>query len=98
MERATRRAWMAATMLMVGLGARAQEPGFRLGDAAKPVSYDWHVAIDPREATFSGQVRIEIEVQRAMPVLWLNATDLKVESAQGQQGGTPGEATADARA
>ena len=96
MERATWRAWMAAGVLMVGLGARAQEPGFRLGDAAKPVSYDWHVAIDPREAAFSGQVRIEIEVQRAMPVLWLNATDLKVESAQVQQEGDRVEATATA--
>ena len=96
MERATKRAWMAAAVLMVGLGARAQEPGFRLGDAAKPVSYDWHVAIDPREAAFSGQVRIEIEVQRTMPVLWLNATDLKVESAQVQQEGNRVEATATA--
>ena len=96
MERSTKRAWMAAMVLMAGLGARAQEPGFRLGDAAKPVSYDWHVAIDPREATFSGQVRIEIEVQRAMPVLWLNATDLKVESAQVQQEGNRVEATASA--
>ena len=96
MERSTKRACMAILMVTMGLGAGAQEPGFRLGDAAKPVSYDWHVAIDPREATFGGQVRIEIEVQRAMPALWLNATDLTVESAQVQQEGTRVEATATA--
>jgi hypothetical protein len=96
METSTTRAWVAAMLLTIGLGANAQEPGFRLGDAAKPVSYEWHLAIDPNETTFGAQVRIEIEIQRATPVLWLNATELKVESAQVHQDGNRVEATATA--
>jgi alanyl aminopeptidase len=61
-------------------------PAFRLGDAAAPVSYDVRLAIDPRETEFSGEVRIALRFNRATPVLWLNATNLRIESAAFEQG------------
>src|SRR5262249_7348259 len=96
MEVSKKRAWTAVALLALGLGAGAQEPRLRLGDAVKPVSYDWHLAVDPGEPTFTAQVRIEIEVQRGMPVLWLTATGLRIEAAEVQQEGGRAEASATA--
>ena len=60
-------------------------PEFRLGDTATPTAYQAHVAIDPRESSFSGEIRIELRFNRAAPVLWLNASGLTVESAEVEQ-------------
>ena len=87
MRAITRRTCAMAALLMLGLGARAETPGFRLGDAARPLAYQWRLAIDPRETTFAGEVRIEIDVQRAMPTLWLNATGLDVDAVELRQEG-----------
>ena len=57
-------------------------PTMRLSDAASPKSYYIELALDPRKETFRGEVRIDIEVARAVDVLWLNATDLAIERAQ----------------
>jgi cytosol alanyl aminopeptidase len=90
-----RSAW-AAAMLALSLQLHAQAPGFRLGDAARPVSYDWHVTIDPREPAFTGQVRIEVEIARAIPTLWLNSTGLTIEAAEVRQDDRRVEAAAEA--
>src|SRR5438067_2885231 len=66
--------------------AAPQPPAFRLGDAATPIEYTVSLAIDPREPRFSGEVRIALRVNRAAPVLWLNATNLTIDSAEFQQG------------
>jgi alanyl aminopeptidase len=55
-------------------------PAFRLGDAAAPIHYDARLAIDPRASTFTGEITIELAVKRAAPVLWLNATDLEIDT------------------
>ena len=61
-------------------------PTFRLDDRATPRGYEAHLAVDPRESRFSGEIRIELAFNRATPVLWLNATHLTIESARFEQG------------
>ena len=65
--------------------ARAQEPKapeFRLDAAAAPRAYDLRLAIDPRETSFEGEVRIEMHIAHGIPVLWLNAEKLEILSAR----------------
>src|SRR5439155_21899614 len=79
--------WLAAALAVTSLAdAAPQPPAFRLGDAATPIEYAVSLAIDPREPRFSGEVRIALRVNRASPVLWLNATSLAIDSAEFQQG------------
>jgi len=78
--------WIAALFAASLAHAAPQPPAFRLGDVATPIEYAASLAIDPREARFSGEVRITLRVNRATPLLWLNATNLAIESAAFQQG------------
>ena len=59
-----------------------QPPQLRLGDAATPRAYDVRLAIDPRTTAFEGEVRIEMRINRATPVLWLNAHQLDIHGAE----------------
>jgi alanyl aminopeptidase len=68
------------------LAADPVSPTLRLGDVAAPRAYSAQLAVDPRAATFSGEIRIELTFKRATPVLWLNGTKLEIESAEFQQG------------
>ena len=86
----------AVLFSLVLLPAAAQQPPppeFRLGDAARPRAYDLRLAIDPREERFEGEVRIELTVQRPVPVLWLNAEKLEIVEAVFRQGERRIEAT-----
>ena len=74
--------------------AAPQPPTFRLGDTATPIEYSVTLAIDPREAKFSGEVRIAMRVNRAAPVLWLNATNLTIDAADPKSGTAEFKATA----
>src|ERR671925_552613 len=58
-----------------------QPPAFRLGDSATPLE----LALDPRAAEFSGEARIALRINRYTNVLWLNATNLTIESARFEQ-------------
>jgi alanyl aminopeptidase len=79
--------WLTAALAATSVvQAAPQPPAFRLGDVATPLEYDATLAIDPRQPQFSGEVRIALRVNRATPVLWLNATDLTIESAEFEQG------------
>jgi alanyl aminopeptidase len=85
--RCAARASFLATISGGVLAAQAASPPeLRLGDGAAPVSYEAHLAIDPKESSFSGAIRIELRFNRAAPVLWLNASALAIESAQVEQG------------
>ncbi|HUQ28935.1 MAG TPA: M1 family metallopeptidase [Usitatibacter sp.] len=92
--RSGRAAWATVMLPVSFMASAAQPPGFRLGDIAAPVAYEWRLAIDPKEATFTGEVRIEIEVRRPTPVLWLNATALTIESVEVRQADRRVDATA----
>lgn len=76
----------AATLVFAQERPGREPPAFRLGDTATPLEYALTLALEPRETRFAGEVRIVMRVNRATPVLWLNATDLTIESAEIQQG------------
>jgi alanyl aminopeptidase len=85
--RFSRAAWLfPAIALANGVLAQPSPPAFRLGEAAAPISYHAQLAIDPKQAEFDGQIRIELKFNRAVPLVWLNGTDLAIESAEFQQG------------
>lgn len=52
-----------------------------------PVKYALDLSLDPAKDTFDGTVAIDVQVKREAPVIWLNATDLKIASAK--VGGKP---------
>lgn len=61
-------------------------PALRLGDAASPTGYTVRLQVDPREATFAGEIRIAFRVHRAAPLLWMNAHQLDIDAAEFTQG------------
>ena len=46
-----------------------------------PTAYEWRVAVDPAAERFQAEVRIDVRVAAAAPVLWLNAIDLDISEA-----------------
>ena len=61
--------------------ARAAEstaPPGPLPDTVVPVSYNLKLTIDPRQANFSGQARIEVKLRSSASTLWLHGLGLKV--------------------
>src|SRR5579862_567928 len=71
-------------ILLSGQAAFAQEsapPALRLPDSVQPLRYAAELAIVPAESSFHGTIDIEVEVQRATPVVWLNARFLSIDSA-----------------
>jgi alanyl aminopeptidase len=61
--------------------------GFRLPDAARPLSYRVELALDPESAPFTGRVRIEVALVRPAARVWLNAKGLTVSEALVTAGG-----------
>jgi aminopeptidase N len=51
------------------------------------VRYAVELAVNPAQDTFQGKIDIDLEVAEATSLLWLNATELKVSSAQLSAGG-----------
>ncbi|HUJ00949.1 MAG TPA: M1 family metallopeptidase [Usitatibacter sp.] len=88
LARAALLAWLplAALAQQPAPEAAPQPPAFRLGDAAMPLDYDVHLAIDPSATRFSGAIRIRLRFARATPVLWLDSTGLDVDRVEARQG------------
>jgi cytosol alanyl aminopeptidase len=57
-------------------------PAFRLGDAATPLSYAARLVIDPARDDFDGEISIDVRINNATKILWLNATEISVQSAR----------------
>ncbi len=66
--------------------AAPKPPLLRMDDAAKPVRYQLDMTLDPQKDSFRGEARIEIELARAVDVLWLNATELDIDGAKVELG------------
>ncbi len=69
------------------LAAEAQPPAFRLPEGARPVRMSVDLTILPEHETFDGKVGIELELERATSVLWLNAHALEIQAATLRAGG-----------
>src|SRR2546423_14945163 len=78
----------AVSILLAGLAAAAPDaPPFSLNDDALPRKYTIELTVDPDRDFFQGVARIEIELLKRLPVIWLNATGLTVSEATAQAGG-----------
>lgn len=62
-------------------------PGLRLGRAVLPVRYRATLTVVPDDAALKGEIEIDLSLQAATDVLWLNATEITVEAASLEVGG-----------
>lgn len=62
-------------------------PALRLGRSARPERYAARVAITPGEHEFEGSVDIDLVLDEATSLLWLNGSGLKVRAAHFEAGG-----------
>ncbi len=70
--------------LAVAASVLAQAPApptLRLGDAVVPSRQSLDLTVVPAQDGFTGSTDIEIEIRQPAEVIWLNATELTVESA-----------------
>src|SRR5205085_2837527 len=69
----------ATCALLASLALAAPEiPPFSLDDDAVPRKYSIDLTIDPERDSFEGTARIEVELLKRLPGIWLNATGLTV--------------------
>ena len=77
-----------ASVAVDTVSAKAQPPTFRLGDAATPIRYTVRLAIDPNVDHFTGEIAIDLNINRNLDVLWLHAQQIVIQSATLDTGGT----------
>ena len=84
---------VAATLALTAGPASAspdpEPPKLRLPSVAEPVGYAVDLAIDPGKDSFQGSVDIDLRIKEETDLLWLNATDLKIEKAAATAAGKP---------
>ncbi|MDQ2870464.1 MAG: M1 family metallopeptidase [Acidobacteriota bacterium] len=68
-------------------------PTLRLPSGAAPLRYSVVLDVDPSSESFGGDIGIDLRFDRPMPVLWLNARDLEIDSAVLTQNGRTSKAT-----
>ena len=73
--------------LLLATCAFAEAPKLRLGDDVRPVRYRLDLTIVPQQDTFTGKIEIDLEVRKPVDVIWLNARDLTVDTAELTAGG-----------
>ncbi len=78
-------AWPVCAVLSLIAACGFMPPAFadapptgRLPDTAIPLSYALQLTVDPRNARFSGQVRIHVKLTTSLNHLWLHASDIEV--------------------
>jgi len=69
------------------LAASSAPPGIRLPATAAPVRYRATLTVVPGDATLKGEIDIDLDLREPTSLLWLNATDITVESAWIEVGG-----------
>ncbi|HET9451633.1 MAG TPA: M1 family metallopeptidase, partial [Aggregicoccus sp.] len=70
-------------------------PTLRLDPEVRPTGYALRLRVDPAQETFSGTVKISLQLPRATRFVWLNGTELQVASATiAKEGGAPSPARA----
>jgi len=67
-------------------------PTLRLPSGASPLRYSVVLAVDPSKDFFDGDIEIDLRFDRPMPVLWLNARELEIDSAVLTQNGRSSKA------
>ncbi len=65
-------------------------PELRLATTVRPVRHRVELTIDPTKEEFTGTIGIDLDVTASTSVLWLNATDIKIDEAMFSVGGDVG--------
>jgi alanyl aminopeptidase len=71
----------AAAAFAAGLTFAADPPAFRLPAGARPTHYGLSLTVVPGEPKVSGEIAIDVELDRPHGVLWLNADGVSVKRA-----------------
>ena len=74
-----------AFLLLLFTSCAFAQPQFRLPAGISPERYEARLAIDPRMPDFSGDLAIDVRIDRATDVVWLNATAISIERAELRQ-------------
>jgi alanyl aminopeptidase len=82
------RHWLLGMLLIIVAAPASAEqteinvapPSLRLPSGARPTHYEATLTVVPGEAKASGEIAIDVELERPHPVLWLNADDVTVSS------------------
>src|SRR6202007_2786290 len=69
---------VAAPASVEQAGSNVAPPSLRLPSGARPTHYEVTLTVVPGEAKASGEIAIDVELERPHPVLWLNADDVTV--------------------
>lgn len=67
--------------------APPEPPALRLPDIATPTRYDVDLTLDPNEKSFTGTIRISLDVKKETGVIWLHAEGIRVKKATMTIGG-----------
>ena len=67
-------------------------PLLKLPDTVVPVAYDLQLKLDATASTYSGTVTIDVRVAAPTDLVWINATDLKVDDVRAVEVSGNGEA------
>src|SRR5947209_5532289 len=63
------------------LFAAQSPPGLRLPSDSVPTRYKLDLTLDPGKTEYSGEIAIDLDVRKATPVIWLNASKITVLAA-----------------
>ena len=74
-------------VLCLTAGLAQQPPELRLPRVVEPTGYGAELTIVPSMETFSGTIEIALRVRESTTAVWLNATDLTVQTASLTAGG-----------
>jgi len=85
---------LLAVLLCVSGLAHAAELPMRLPDEVRPLGYELELRVDPDQPKFSGQVRIEVQLDKPAKELRLHARKLRVRKVQALGEGTSEEGKA----
>ena len=78
---------ICCSFLLLAGWAFGEPPKLRLPGDVQPVRYRLDLTIVPQQDGFSGKIEIDLDVHKPTDVVWLNARDLTVDSAQLTAGG-----------
>lgn len=75
---------LLSLLAVASLGTAADTPpNLRLAEVqdAGPVRYQAQLTLDPSQAAFQGTIQISLDIRKPLQTLWLNAHQIKVQSA-----------------
>ncbi|MBV8070484.1 MAG: hypothetical protein JO270_11300, partial [Acidobacteriaceae bacterium] len=67
--------------------AADEAPNLKLPETVAPTSYRVELNLDPKKETFTGRIRIKLEVKQPVHTIWLNANHIEVSGAKLSAGG-----------